>query len=146
MPHSLFCSLAADTQNIIKFQKDIYNLRHPSDQHFPVTFSPHQWAVELFYVMSLQKFFLGFCSLNRAIPMLAHGKFTFVWSVTALWEQNSSYLAQVPNPVNHSLILGEIVHTEILGNTQRSWETQHDWAVTITSHFHWFLSLTRKIS
>lgn len=56
-----------------------------------------------FYVMSLQNFFLCFCSLNTAIPMLTLGKFTFGCSATALWEQYTSYLAQVPNPVNHSL-------------------------------------------
>lgn len=36
--------------------------------------------------------------------MLSHGKFTFVWSVAAPWEQDTSYLAQVPSPVKHSLI------------------------------------------
>lgn len=89
--------------NAITFQEDIYNLRHPSDQHFPVTFSPYHLAVKFFYVMFLQKFFLGWCSLNTATPLLTVGKFTFGWSETALWKQHTRYLAQVPNPVNHSL-------------------------------------------
>jgi len=53
--------------------------------------------------MSLQKFFLGCCSLNTAAPVLTLGKFTFGWSASALWEQYTSYLAQVHNPVNRSL-------------------------------------------
>lgn len=52
--------------------------------------------------MSLQKFFLGFCSLKVATAMLTLGKFTSGWSVTTLQEQYTSYLAKVPNSVSHS--------------------------------------------
>lgn len=58
MPHSLFLLTHGSHTNAITFQKDIYNLRHPSDQHFPVTFSPYQLAAEFFHVNVLTKIFL----------------------------------------------------------------------------------------
>jgi len=58
MPHSLFLLTHCSRTNAITFQKDIYNLRHPSDQHFPVTFSPYQLAVEFFLCYVLTEIFL----------------------------------------------------------------------------------------
>lgn len=60
--------------NAITFQGDIYNPRHPSDQHFPVTFSPSQLAGEFFLCYALAEIFLRHLWLHPGHSSAATGK------------------------------------------------------------------------